>query len=61
MEENRNFDRISLIINGIQRDVVCQPDKPKGRSGKIVPTPVKETALEAGVPVPPPQSQTILA
>ena len=31
--------------------VFTQPDKPKGRSGKITPPPVKETALAAGVPV----------
>ena len=27
MEESRKFNRISLIINGVQRDVICQPDK----------------------------------
>jgi methionyl-tRNA formyltransferase len=31
--------------------VVSQPDKPKGRGHRLVPTPVKETALAAGVPV----------
>ncbi|MCR5834904.1 MAG: methionyl-tRNA formyltransferase [Lachnospiraceae bacterium] len=31
--------------------VVTQPDKPKGRSGKLVYTPVKEKALELGVKV----------
>lgn len=31
--------------------VVSQPDKPKGRGKKLVPTPVKEYALEQGLPV----------
>ena len=31
--------------------VVTQPDKPRGRSKKLVPSPVKETALSAGLPV----------
>ena len=31
--------------------VVSQPDKPKGRSGKLQPTPVKEFALEHGIEV----------
>lgn len=31
--------------------VVTQPDKPKGRSKKLVPPPVKEVALAAGLPV----------
>ena len=31
--------------------VVTQPDKPKGRSGELVPPPVKECALNHGIPV----------
>lgn len=31
--------------------VVTQPDKAKGRSGKLVPSPVKECALKYGIPV----------
>ena len=31
--------------------VVTQPDKAKGRSGKLVFSPVKETALASGIPV----------
>ncbi|MBM6829731.1 methionyl-tRNA formyltransferase [Anaerotignum lactatifermentans] len=31
--------------------VVTQPDKPKGRGKKLVPTPVKACALEHGIPV----------
>jgi methionyl-tRNA formyltransferase len=31
--------------------VVTQPDRPKGRGRKLAPSPVKEAALEAGVPV----------
>ncbi|MBR2950208.1 MAG: methionyl-tRNA formyltransferase [Lachnospiraceae bacterium] len=31
--------------------VVTQPDKAKGRSGKLVSTPVKECAMEYGIPV----------
>jgi len=31
--------------------VVTQPDKPKGRSGQTVPTPVKVCALEHGITV----------
>lgn len=30
---------------------VSQPDKPKGRSGKLAPTPVKEFAMEHDIPV----------
>ena len=30
---------------------VTQPDKPKGRSGELIPTPVKELALKHGIPV----------
>lgn len=30
---------------------VCQPDRPKGRGNKIVPPPVKETALAHGIQV----------
>ena len=35
--------------------VVTQPDKPKGRGGKMQFTPVKEAALEAGIEVYQPQ------
>jgi methionyl-tRNA formyltransferase len=31
--------------------VVSQPDRPAGRGGKIAPTPVKQRALELGIPV----------
>ena len=31
--------------------VFTQPDKPKGRGYKLTPPPVKELALEAGIPV----------
>lgn len=31
--------------------VVCQPDKPKGRGGKIAPPPVKEFAIENNIKV----------
>lgn len=31
--------------------VVTQPDKPKGRSKELIPTPVKVCAAEAGIPV----------
>lgn len=31
--------------------VVSQPDKPKGRSNKLVPTPVKELAMKYNIPV----------
>ncbi|HEY3296044.1 MAG TPA: methionyl-tRNA formyltransferase [bacterium] len=31
--------------------VVCSPDKPRGRGRKVQPLPVKERALEAGLPV----------
>src|SRR5260221_5462846 len=36
--------------------VVTQPDRPKGRSGTPRPSPVKERALDAGVPVLQPQT-----
>lgn len=42
----------TLIGSGHQvAAVVTQPDKAKGRSGKLVPTPVKEAAMAAGIPV----------
>lgn len=31
--------------------VVCSPDKPRGRGRKVQPLPVKERALEAGIPL----------
>ena len=31
--------------------VVTQPDKPVGRSNKLVPTPVKKLAMENNIPV----------
>ncbi len=31
--------------------VFTQPDRPKGRGNKLVPSPVKQTALEAGIPI----------
>ena len=34
-----------------KRQVVTQPDKPKGRGKKLQPTPVKAVALEHGIPV----------
>ena len=30
---------------------VTQPDKPKGRSGKLIASPVKEFAISKGIPV----------
>lgn len=30
---------------------VCQPDRPRGRGNKVSPPPVKETALQHGIPV----------
>ena len=42
----------SLINAGYEISaVVTQPDRPKGRSGKPVFSPVKEVAVEAGIPV----------
>jgi len=35
--------------------VYTQPDKPKGRSGKLQPSPVKEKTLELGIPVEQPE------
>lgn len=40
--------------------VVTQPDRPKGRSGRPVPTPVKETALVEGLTVLEPASRSEL-
>lgn len=31
--------------------VVCQPDRPQGRGRRIIPSPVKETALKVGIPI----------
>lgn len=36
--------------------VVSQPDKPKGRGKKLIPTPVKETAVKYNIPVLQPES-----
>ena len=42
----------SLIAAGYEISaVVTQPDRPKGRSGKPVFSPVKEVAVKAGIPV----------
>ena len=35
--------------------VISQPDKPKGRGKNLQPTPVKEAAMELGLPVYQPQ------
>lgn len=41
-----------LLENGIEiAAVITKPDKPKGRSGDLVPTPVKQVALDKGLPV----------
>ena len=43
---------ISIIKSGYQVvGVVTAPDKPSGRGQKIIPSPVKECALENGIPV----------
>jgi len=31
--------------------VITQPDRPKGRGRKLTPPPIKELALQAGLPV----------
>ncbi len=42
----------ALVENGYEiTAVVTQPDKPKGRSGQLVPSPVKECALKYNLPV----------
>ncbi len=40
--EEKDFDVVG---------VVCQPDRPKGRGNKVVAPPVKQTAVEHGIPV----------
>jgi len=40
--EEKDFDVVG---------VVCQPDRPKGRGNKIMAPPVKQTAVEHGIPV----------
>ena len=46
-----------LISDGHEVTAVfTQPDKPKNRGMKLVPSPVKEAAMEAGIPVFQPQS-----
>ncbi|MGH9589349.1 MAG: methionyl-tRNA formyltransferase [Terracidiphilus sp.] len=41
-----------LVVAGHDlRLVVSQPDRPAGRDHQVAPTPVKETALEVGLPV----------
>ncbi len=44
---------LKTLINGPDEilAVVSQPDRPRGRGRKLLPTPVKETALEAGLKV----------
>lgn len=47
----------ALVKNGEKVSAVfTQPDKPKGRGMKLLPTPVKEAALGYGIPVYQPQS-----
>ncbi|NTW05521.1 MAG: methionyl-tRNA formyltransferase [Peptococcaceae bacterium] len=42
----------ALVDSGISViNVITQPDRPKGRGKKILPSPVKEAALEMGIPV----------
>lgn len=42
----------ALVENGYEVvAVVTQPDRPKGRSDKLIPSPVKECALEYNLPV----------
>lgn len=44
----------SLVAISKKHDVVgvvTQPDRPRGRGGKITPSPVKEKAMELGIPV----------
>lgn len=41
----------ALINNHDVKAVISQPDKPKGRGKKLVPTPVKQTALDNNIPV----------
>ena len=45
---------LRALIDAPDREVAAvftQPDKPRGRSGKLQMTPVKETAVSAGIPV----------
>ena len=42
---------VSLNQNFSVQSVWTQPDRPKGRGLKVFPTPVKEKALELGIPV----------
>ena len=45
---------LKAICDSKEHNVVCvvtQPDRPKGRSGKMVASPVKELALELNIPV----------
>ncbi len=44
---------LQALINGPDEivAVVSQPDRPKGRGKKLLPTPTKVTALAAGIPV----------
>lgn len=46
--------RIFSALLGSDHEILCavtQPDKPKGRSGQLQPSEVKEEALRAGIPV----------
>lgn len=44
---------LQALISGPEQvvAVVCQPDRKKGRGRKLLPPPVKKTAVEAGLPV----------
>ena len=44
---------LKRLLQGEDEIVLCvtQPDRPAGRGKKLTPSPVKETALQAGIPV----------
>lgn len=46
-------ESLKAIINSKHKivGVITQPDKPRGRGKKLLPTPVKKTALEYNIPV----------
>lgn len=52
-------------LRAVSRDhevslVITQPDRPRGRSGQPVPTPIKQEALSLGLPIAQPDNRTAL-
>lgn len=51
---------LSLVDEYEVARVITQPDRPRGRSQRLMPSPVKEAALRAGLPVAQPENRDSL-